>query len=393
MDFEKRGFYKWFVLCLAFSFMLVLSLLLQSLPPILDNITKDVPLSHSQAGLLMGAYSVLGIFVPPFMSFFLNKYDIKKIIILSLTAIIVGLIGFSLSSSYTLLLANRLLSGVGAGVMGVLSPILVTKYFDKKQIGTAMGIFNTAVPIGTVISSNLFVQLSLHMSWRIIVTGIAIFAAVVLAAVIFFLVSPSKGREEINPHKEGRLKPSTFNLGLNFTLMAIMWLIANGQLVVYTTFGPGFFKLSGQPSHMIGLLTGMIMLLSIFLTPIMGIIIDRTQQKKAFLFGGLIVIAVAFFYIVSSSSYLLFWSIVLGIGFAPISVSTYSLLTDIIRPDETEIAYIILALTANLGIAIGPAGFGSILDLTNENYFLGFVLLSMLSLLCALLVWGIRPKR
>lgn len=65
-------------------------------------------------------------------------------------------------------------------------------------------------------------------------------------------------------------------------LLGVIWMIANAQLLAYTTFGSQFFELNGISTQRSGLLTSLIMLVSIFLTPIIGIIIDKTSQKNYF---------------------------------------------------------------------------------------------------------------
>lgn len=135
---EKES-YKWIVLLISFLLMLVFAISLQALPPIFGNIMKDIPFSNRQAGFLMSAYSVLGIFFPFSVAFFLSKLDLKKVLMLALGLVIMGLVGFSLSSSYMSLLIYRLLSGAGATVLLVLSPLLVTMYFSGKKLEPLWG--------------------------------------------------------------------------------------------------------------------------------------------------------------------------------------------------------------------------------------------------------------
>ncbi len=211
-----------------------------SLCRITANITKEIAFSTKQAGILMSSYSVIGIFIPFLVASALHKLDLKKIIITALSIVIIGLLGFSLSSTYPLLLMCRLLAGTGATILVVLSPLLITMFFDKNNIGSAMGIFNIAVPVGTVVSVNLFGYLGVRMNWRTIIVGIIIFVMITLAMVAVFLVLPSeKAEEDVRPSKP-RFKP-----GLSLIFLGIIWMVANGQLLAYTTFGPQFFQLSG----------------------------------------------------------------------------------------------------------------------------------------------------
>ena len=202
MERNEENSYKWTVLGISFLLMLVFAISLQSLPPIFGSILKDIPFSNKQAGLLMSSYSILGIFFPFLVAIFLDRLDLKKMVLFALSLVILGLVGFSLSSSYMVLLVFRLLSGAGATILVVLSPLLVTMHFGKKNMGTAMGVFNIAVPLGTVVSVNLFGYLGLFMGWRSIIGIIIGFVSMVLLVAVFFLRVPSdKAKKDANSPK------------------------------------------------------------------------------------------------------------------------------------------------------------------------------------------------
>ena len=52
----------------------------------------------------------------------------------------------------------------------------------------------------------------------------------------------------------------------------------------------------------------------------------------------------------------------------------------------------VLTAAANLGIALGPAGFGSLLDITSGNFTAGFQVLSVFSILGIFILFGIKTK-
>src|SRR5699024_7765261 len=110
----------------------------------------DISFSNSQAGMLMGAYAIPGILLPFLIAALANKFNEKSIILVALSTLIVGLVLFSMAQSFTTLLIFRVIAGIGVTALVVLAPLLVTMFFNKDNIGIAMGIFNAAVPFGTV---------------------------------------------------------------------------------------------------------------------------------------------------------------------------------------------------------------------------------------------------
>lgn len=97
MLIKKSNSYKWVVLAISFTLMLVFSISLQFLPPIFDKIQNDISFSNSQAGMLMGAYAIPGIFIPFLIAFLASRYNKKSIILIALLVLIVGLVAFSMA--------------------------------------------------------------------------------------------------------------------------------------------------------------------------------------------------------------------------------------------------------------------------------------------------------
>lgn len=388
MSLRSKDSYKWLVLAISFLIMLTFAISLQALPPLFNQITRDIAFSNSQAGMLMGAYAIPGIVLPFLVAYLASKYREKSIIIIALLTLIAGLLAFSISKSFLTLLTYRLIAGIGATALVVLAPLLVTMFFDEKNIGIAMGIFNAAVPFGTVVAANLFGVLGERIKWRFIILGIGIFALVVLLINLFLLHIPEKPEEEGNKLEEGPAKKKGFGLG--FWMIALIWALANGQFLSYTTFGGQYFQGLGLGLQRSGLLVSFIVMVPIFISPVMGIIIDKTGWKKPLLLIGALIMAASFLLISKSTSSLSLWALALGLGFSPIPVLVFALLPEMVEPDQVGIGLGILTSASNIGIALGPIVFGALLDRTGENFKIGFMALALVSLIVILAVSQIR---
>lgn len=389
MLFRTKSWYKWIVLAIVFLLMLSFAISLQSLPPLFDKIAEDVSFTNSQAGMLMGAYAIPGIFLPFLVAYLANKYNQKSIILISLVTIIIGLVGFAISGSFYALLFYRLIAGIGATALVVLSPLLITMFFDQENIGAAMGIFNAAVPSGTVIAANLFGILGEKVQWRFLILGIAIFTAVVLGISFFILYIPKKNDEEdssVDTRESLRGLLSNFKLWL----VALIWALCNAQLLSYVTFGPQYFQKIGMNVQKAGFLSSFIMLVPIFLSPIVGIIIDKFGWKKRLLLIGSIISVFTFIIIGRTSFGIPLWAVALGIGFAPVPVFVFSTLPEIVETNQMGMGLGILTAASNLGIAIGPMVFGSLLDNTNGNFSLGFIMLGIVSVIIIAALGGVK---
>lgn len=385
--------YKWVALGISFLMMVGFALSLQALPPLFSQIAQDISFSNSQAGMLMGAYAIPGIFLPFFIAYFANRFDMKILIMAALLIMIVGVITFSLAGSFLFLLFYRVIAGVGATVLVVLAPLLITKFFDQKNIGIGMGIFNMAVPSGTVLAANIFGYLGEFVGWRAIMWGIAGYLAVVLA-LVFLALSFPKNEAMDNANGAGRESPSNIGGNLGVWSLAAIWTLANMQLLAYITFGPQFYQSLGISVQSAGFLTSLIMFVSIFLAPIMGIIFDKTGRKKPYLLIGAIVSLVSFAFLAKNILPLSLWALGLGIGFTPIPIFVFAHLPEIVKPHQVVMGMGMLTMASNLGTTLGPTVFGSILDFTAGNFFIAFMVLSLVSLIIILISWlGLKPVK
>lgn len=169
-------------------------------------------------------------------------------------------------------------------------------------------------------------------------------------------------------------------------------MLGNFQLLSYVTFVPQYFQNTGMTIQRAGLLTSFIMFVPIFLSPIIGLIIDKTGWKKRLLLIGSVIMATSFILISRGSSNLLIWSITLGIGFAPIPVIVYSLLPELIRPNQIGMGLGVITIASNIGIAAGPSVFGFLLDNTGGNFNIGFIFLALVSIIIVLALSRIKKN-
>ena len=372
---NNNSSYKWVVLAFSFFLMIGFALSLQALPPLFEHITKTIHFSNSQAGILMGAYAIPGIFLPFLIANLTKRFGIKRMLIAALIIMIFGLVSFSFANSYLLLLILRLLAGVGATVLVVLSPLMITIYFDRKNIGVGMGIFNIAVPLGTVLAANLIGLLITYVSWQIIILGIAVFLGIIFILLIFIL---KLDKEADNSAEK---LPTQIKGNFNLWFLAAIWALANAQMLAYMTFGSQFFQTNGFPTQSAGFLTSLIMLISIFLAPLVGILFDKSSKKKFYLIMGVVITFVSFIFIGFNFLNITIWAVALGIGFTPIPVFVFTQLPEMVKAHEVGIGLGILTMTSNIGTSMGPAALGLIVDLSKGKFLVAFISLAIISLI------------
>jgi MFS family permease len=74
--------------------------------------------------------------------------------------------------SYWVVALGRLVAGIGAAILLVVAPKIITSWFFDHEIGLSMGVFNIAMPLGTILALNFMGTIAYRFSWQVIPCGV-----------------------------------------------------------------------------------------------------------------------------------------------------------------------------------------------------------------------------
>ncbi len=158
--------YRWVILCIVYICMLVFAFSLQFLPPILPTIIASFQLSHAQAGLLMSLFTLPSIFLAILAGLLSDRWGTYKVSLISFFLVFAGTMTFALSRTLVLAGLGRTIAGAGAVTLTIVAAKILSHWFRGREIGSAMGIYNTAMPIGSIICFSTFGKLAAGVGWR-----------------------------------------------------------------------------------------------------------------------------------------------------------------------------------------------------------------------------------
>lgn len=374
--------YRWVILALAYLCMLGFAFPLQSLPPVLTLIIRDFRLTHTEAGLLMSLFALPTIFFAILAGGVSDRWGPFKTGAISLVLVIVGMLIFSLSSSFLWLGLGRVVAGVGAVTISIVAPQIISQWFRGQGPGTAMGIFNTAMPVGTIICFASFGRLAEVVGWRI---PIAITVMIGVSALASFLIlyRPSPNPvQRVGPEKEEKLAGSFLSLlkvGVPIWLIGLCWMWFNAAVISFSSFAPDFFVSKGYSLAFAGFLASLLMWGSLVASPVVGRLVDKVGNNDVFIAVGGGVLATAI-YLVTRSSNFFFPMILMGVGVAFVPAPVFSSPSRILEPKNLGLGFGIIAMAGGIGMSFGPYMAGLVRDKTG-SYEVSFVFLSILALL------------
>lgn len=136
------------------------------IPPMLTEIMEDLGIGLACSGLLMTVVAITAIFLAFFGGLLTVRFHPKK---LGIAAICFGFVGNAIgffASNFWVLLASRLIEGLGYGIIGTIGPTLISYWFPEEKRNKPMALWTLWVPIGMLIAFNGANAVLLAVGWR-----------------------------------------------------------------------------------------------------------------------------------------------------------------------------------------------------------------------------------
>ena len=145
----------------------------QILAAVAPPLTAEFRLSDAQTGLLSTAFLYAYMVGAPILGRLAERVSRWWIIAGSVAvwSLASGLTGFAgnfsaLSCGFAVLLASRVIVGVGEAGYGPAAPALISDYFSIEKRGKIMALFYVAIPVGSALGYVLGGQINEHFGWR-----------------------------------------------------------------------------------------------------------------------------------------------------------------------------------------------------------------------------------
>jgi len=360
---------------MAYVCMLSFAMVFQSIPPLLTLIRQEFSISHAQAGLLMSLFALPGIFVALPGGIISDRFGMKKTGITSLFLMIFGtvIVGTSISSLQAHV--GRVISGIGGLILAIVLPQLISKWFFGKELSVGMGMFNTALPLGTILSFNFFGIVGESFGWQTPIFLTTTASIIALFVFSWFFREPSEKTEKV----KGSIFRDINKLGPSIWLVGISWMWFNATFISFLTFSHDFFVAKGYEIGSAGFMSSIVMMGSLFLSPLVGYFLYKYEREEVFIGVGGVVLA-SLIFLIPMSSHVVAFLVLIGIFVALVPASIFSLPSKIVNPKNLGLAFGIITACSNVGVLVGPFLVGLARDFSGEYNF-SFSLLSLFAML------------
>ena len=188
--------FSWFVLGLMASvtFVGILSELVPS--GILPQMTEGLGIEESEVGFLVGVYALASaIAAIPLVSATL-AFNRKTLLMALLIGFAASNIVVGLASSYTVIIAARIVGGICAGVMWPMIAAYGTRLVPENMHGKAITVIMSGNTLGISIGLPVMTTIGLTFGWRSVFLALGVIVAVIAMLSYFYL--PAVKGEKLN---------------------------------------------------------------------------------------------------------------------------------------------------------------------------------------------------
>jgi CP family cyanate transporter-like MFS transporter len=396
---RNRGFilqrnYGWVMLLLLWLLNAVFSLIVRAIGPLVTPIVRDLHLSYTQMGFILGSWQLTYIGASMIAGTIIDRWGIRK-------SLLAGTLTIGLSAAlryfptgFGEMLGAVALFGAGGPLISVGCPKTIALWFEGRQRGTALGIYLTGAWAGSILGltlTNSVVMPFCGYNWRL--TFLFFGACALAAASLWWFFA----REPASPALMEEL--SAFELLIRlFKVRRVQVVLALGLLTFaifhgFTHWLPRILEGKNFSPAIAGFVASL---------PFAGgipslLIIPRLvppHRRPALLGVGAIAALITFPFITSSSGGFQLTALILfGIIVSPFIPLLTALLMDTpeVGPGHMGAAGGMFFCISEIGGFAGPLIMGASVDLTGD-FLGGAVFFAVLCLFFAVLTLFLKNK-
>jgi len=340
--------------------------------PLLPHIQQAFGMSYSQIGLFTGMYGLLAIVLSVPAGIAAKYFGEKRVLIVGLVVVALGLGALSLAGSFTQAFLGRGLwiTGYRFAFVCVLTAIGLT--CPPSLRGRSMGVLGAMSSLASVIGAPFGSSIGQAFGWRdgIRAFGLAAVVGAVVVAIFYRNLSAGSAHAEVHSIGEARATvagaPSAFRMPIVWALALLFGLVGMPSFSI-TFFVPSaaasIFKLDAVAASWI-ISSGYVV--AIFLNLFVGYLMDR--YNKWIIMGTLMTLLIPSCLAMTTSHLLVFRigaAAILGIGFTATN-QIYGIAADVLRGRQTGNVMGIVSLGAGVCGYLGPQMLGALRDWTGR---------------------------
>ena len=205
--------HRWGVLAGVWLVYFSFGLTFTALAPLVSTVSRDLDMSNTAMGSVLGAWQLIYIFAALPCGIVLDRFGPRRVLLAS--AIIMASSGAlrALATDHLSLFLAVALFGLGGPMISIGAPKLVSLWFEGRERGLAMGIYITGPGLGGITAlslTNSVMMPAMDGDWRAVLLAYAAFVLAVGA--VWFVIAQQPASRDMERRLAAEPKVSQFQI-------------------------------------------------------------------------------------------------------------------------------------------------------------------------------------
>ncbi len=286
---------RWLVLLFVSLAMFGNYYVYDSLGPVIDLLHEQMGLSNQQTGMLISIYNLGAIVALLIGGYIIDRWGTKRAITLFATICLGAAALTALTAQFEVMMAGRLLLGLGAEPLIVAATTVLAKWFKGKELSFAFGINLSISRLGSASAdwSTSFAS-PLYANWQDpLWLATAVAGISVAAAILYWMMERrAEGRFDLGtpPETEKLELRGLYSFSRSYWYIVALCVVFYATVFPFRTFAINYFQQAhGLDREAAGILSSLLPVAAIIATPLFGLWVDRVGRRSLFMAIGSLV--------------------------------------------------------------------------------------------------------
>jgi len=325
----------------------------------LPKYVEHMGATAAMIGLVSGIFGITALGIRPFVGAITAYFDKKYLLAITVSIILLAFLCYGFADSIPMIIAGRLLQGVGMGFLAPLNLALASNALPSGKLASGIGIFSLGQAIATAVGPNIAISLTKASGYS---TTFFISAGLLIAVLILAL-----RLETDQPDRSGGFRFSAKNIiAPEVIVPAVMAFFLGGTYSCISSFIVIYGAANGEDN--IGLYFTAYAVCLLISRPFSGRISDRYGVDKTII-PGIILFAGSFVLISIARTLPMFIlaGVVSAFGYGICQPAMQTLCMMLVPKARRSIAGNTSYIGTDFGLLVLPAVAGSIITIIQEQ--------------------------
>lgn len=358
-------------------------------PLIIDNMGLD----REAIGMMYSFYSWPNLFMVFLAGILIDRYGTRTMSLVFSALIVLGSAIVAAAPVFWLMLFGRTIFGIGAEALIVCQGVILTKWFKGKELAFSFGLALTFMRLGTLLSFNVEGWIAQIFSWRFALSVAALLCAFSMLFNLAYVILEKKALGQIRltvvPANDRIVLSDIRKFGSSYWYITALAVTFYSAIFPFTAFSTDMFMDKWDYSVVTaGRISGIVIMASMILAPLLGRIVDRVGNRSGMMLAGSLILIPCHLAMGLTDWNPIPSMIVLGFSFSLVPAALWPAVPLLVDGKTIGTAFGLMTMIQNLGLAIFPWIIGSLRDTSQDytNAMMVFATLGLLGLIFSLLL-------